>query len=166
MTSSRNRRRSRNKARDRTRLRKQHFSSGPRTGKTQRMVKAIEHAATAKEQKQIVLVTRHSALIEYLTGDVGINLDNVTLIKHATRRNVRGRDVIGNPPLFIASQARTVTNFSVRVPQELRGTGLTLEQIRRYIEEPETYIIQKIPTPKHIRDEITWESLRVGEDRD
>ena len=156
MGRTRNRNSSRSKY-----LRRKHYG-GRAAGRTEHLRQTLRAASHSKddgsnrkkEKKQIVVVSRHRALLDYLQEDAGIDFDNVELIHHASRKSVRGKDVIGNPPLYIAEQAKTVTNFSVRIPEDLRGTGLTLEQIRLYIQPPKSYIIQRIPIPQIILDEI------------
>lgn len=107
--------------------------------------------------KKIVVVSRHPALLQYLREDVGIEMDNsetIEVLEHTFPECIRGLDIIGNPPLFLASQARTVTTFSVHVPLNLRGKRLDIEQIRELVKAPTTYIVQKVPTPERVMKEM------------
>lgn len=90
-----------------------------------------------------VVVTRHSALVEFLqeTGVVG---ENVQVIEHATPEAITGKDVIGVLPLHLAALTNTVTAVAVNVPPEMRGQELTLEDMRKYASKPETYKVSKV----------------------
>ncbi len=77
------------------------------------------------------MVTRHPALVEYLT-ELGVVPAGTEVVTHATAEQVRGRHVFGVLPLHLAAEAASVTEVTLRVPAELRGVELTLEQVRQF----------------------------------
>lgn len=88
-----------------------------------------------------ILVTRHSALVEYFSN-MGITLDKV--ITHATAEDVTGNDVYGVLPLYLASLANTVTTVDMDLPAEMRGKELSLTDIETYFTGMSTYQVKKI----------------------
>lgn len=86
---------------------------------------------TAREADSPVVVTRHPALVEYLT-ELGVVPAGTEVVTHATAEQVRGRHVFGVLPLHLAAEARRVTEVPLHVPAELRGVELTLEQVRQF----------------------------------
>lgn len=86
---------------------------------------------TAQEADSPVVVTRHPALVEYLT-ELGVVPADTEVVTHATAEQVRGRHVFGVLPLHLAAEAASVTEVTLHVPAELRGVELTLEQVRQF----------------------------------
>lgn len=87
---------------------------------------------TAREaDSRPVVVTRHPALVEYLT-ELGVVPAGTEVVTHATAEQVRGRHVFGVLPLHLAAETASVTEVTLRVPAELRGVELTLEQVRQF----------------------------------
>lgn len=87
---------------------------------------------TAREaDSPVVVVTRHPALVEYLT-ELGVVPAGTEVVAHATAEQVRGRHVFGVLPLHLAAEAASVTEVPLNVPAELRGVELTLEQVRQF----------------------------------
>lgn len=91
---------------------------------------ASSYAAQEADSRPVV-VTRHSALVEYLT-ELGVVPTGAEVVTHATAEQVRGRHVFGVLPLHLAAEAASVTEVTLRVPAELRGVELTLEQVRQF----------------------------------
>jgi len=96
---------------------------------------------------ETIVVTRHEALVKYLR-EIGLIDENTPVIAHATPEQVRGKHVIGVLPLHLAALVAQVTEVPLRVPPELRGQELTLEQIRKYAGEPQTY---QVWTPQQMK---------------
>jgi hypothetical protein len=71
---------------------------------------------------QVVIVTRHKPLIQWLAAH-GITGE---VIEHATLDDVRGKDVFGILPLWLAAEANTVT--VIQMP------GISLEDRKRAID--------------------------------
>ena len=96
----------------------------------------------AREEAEVVVVTRHSGLVWYLI-EIGLISEGASVLSHATPDDVRGRHVIGVLPLRLAALAALVTEVPLDIPPELRGVELTLEQVRQYAGEPVTYIVDR-----------------------
>lgn len=90
-----------------------------------------------------VVVTRHPALVEYLR-EQGLVDENAQVVAHATVDDVRGRHVFGVLPLHLAANADCVTEVPLNLPQELRGTELSLEQVRQYAGTVTTYRVTRV----------------------
>lgn len=102
-------------------------------------------AAAAQETQAVrpVVVTRHPALVEYLT-ELGVVPAGTEVVTHATAEQVRGRHVFGVLPLHLAAEAASVTEVTLRVPAELRGVELTLEQVRQFAGPLTTYKVSRV----------------------
>ena len=98
---------------------------------------------TAREADSPVVVTRHPALVEYLT-ELGVVPAGTEVVAHATAEQVRGRHVFGVLPLHLAAEAASVTEVTLRVPAELRGVELTLEQVRQFAGPLTTYKVSRV----------------------
>lgn len=92
---------------------------------------ASRHTARETQDVRPVVVTRHPALVEYLT-ELGVVPAGTEVVTHATAEQVRGRHVFGVLPLHLAAEAASVTEVTLHVPAELRGVELTLEQVRQF----------------------------------
>jgi len=90
-----------------------------------------------------VIVTRHSALVQYLR-EQGIVDDSVRVIPHATAEDVRGKNVLGVLPHSLSCLTKTFTEIPLHLTPEMRGKELTLEDVRKVAGKPATYIVRKI----------------------
>jgi hypothetical protein len=94
-----------------------------------------------------LIVTRHSALVTYLR-EIFPELIDADVITHVTTDDqVEGRYVYGVLPLRLARLALTVTEVPLELPQSLRGTELSLEQVRQYAGAPVEYHVR---TPEEL----------------
>ena len=91
----------------------------------------------------MVIITRHLALVEYLR-ELGLADEDTPVFSHATPEEVRGRHVLGVLPLQLAVLAERITVVPLEVPRDLRGTELTLAQIREFAGEPVTYRVSRV----------------------
>lgn len=91
----------------------------------------------------IVVVTRHSALIEYMR-EIGLIAPDAQyeIFSHVTEEQIRDKVVYGVLPLHLAMHAKQVVEIPLQVPQELRGTELSLEQIREFAQPAVTYCVR------------------------
>ena len=87
-----------------------------------------------------LVVTRHTSLVEYL-GVIGLIDDSATVLSHATADDIRGRDVIGVLPHSLSCLTASFTEVPLRIPAEMRGVELTVDNITEYAESPVTYIV-------------------------
>jgi hypothetical protein len=85
---------------------------------------------------ETIIVTRHPALVEFLAREHGIS---GRVVAHATEADVAGKHVIGVLPLRLACLALTITEVPLNVPEDRRGTELTLEDLQNFAGEPVTY---------------------------
>jgi putative CRISPR-associated protein (TIGR02620 family) len=90
-----------------------------------------------------LIVTRHPALLQYLQ-EIGLATSEVEVVNHASEEIVRGRNVCGVLPHSLSSICETFTEVPLRLPPELRGQELTLEQLREYSGEPVTYRVRQL----------------------
>lgn len=89
---------------------------------------------------EIVVVTRHKALVEYLIERAVVEL-GVTVIEHATAEDIRGKHVYGVLPLHLAACAALVTEVPMNIPADMRGRELTLDEVRRFAGPARTYAV-------------------------
>lgn len=93
-----------------------------------------------------LVVTRHSALVEYLREE-GVIDETAEVITHASPEQVRGRHVIGVLPHHLSCEALSVTEVPLDLPAEIRGQELSVEQVRQYAGEPQTYVVIRCARP-------------------
>lgn len=96
---------------------------------------------TMKSMEKPVVVTRHQALVTFLT-ETGLVPNGTEVITHLTTpEQIRGRNVVGVIPLHLAVHAASVTEIPLAVPPELRGTELTVEQVRQFAGPARLYAV-------------------------
>lgn len=88
-----------------------------------------------------LVVTRHPGLVAYLK-EIGLAPEGVEVVAHATAENVAGRHVCGVLPHSLSCLCASFTEVPLALPAELRGTELTLEQVRQYAGAPVTYMVE------------------------
>ena len=103
---------------------------------------AASSEAAAPEEAPVV-VTRHPALVAYLT-ELGVVHTDAEVVTHATPEQVRGRVVFGVLPLHLAVEAASVTEVPLYIPAELRGVELTLAQVRQFAGPLTTYKVSRV----------------------
>ena len=90
-----------------------------------------------------LVITRHKALVVYLV-EKGLINPNCQVEAHASPDLVRGKKVIGVLPHSLSCLTETFTEIPLRLPQELRGKELILEDVRKYAGQPATYKVTKL----------------------
>ena len=90
-----------------------------------------------------IVITRHPALVRVMIED-GVIEDGVKVIPHASVDDVRGKHVYGVLPLAFAAEAAQVTVPDLRVPAEMRGKELTVEQVREYLHGWRTFTVKEV----------------------
>lgn len=93
-----------------------------------------------------LVVTRHPAMVQYLK-EIGIVTKNVEVVTHASEDLVTDRDVVGVLPHSLSCLTRTFTEVPLFVPAELRGTELTIDQIRTFCRPAVTYKVTAVSWP-------------------
>ena len=91
----------------------------------------------------VVVVTRHKALVQYLI-ETGVITADAPVIFHATPENVVGRDVIGILPMRLAALARSITEIEMHIPESYRGRELTIEEVRLLALGARRYVVTEI----------------------
>lgn len=107
--------------------------------------------------KNIVIVTRHKALVEFLINSGKINATD-SVIEHAKEADIKGKHVIGVLPLSLAAKALSVTEATLNIPFELRGKELTLEDVEKCFCGFKKYTVQEVPEPNYEQ----WDMLEEG----
>jgi hypothetical protein len=97
-----------------------------------------------------LIVTRHTALVEYLR-EMGLAGEDTEVLSHASPRNVACKHVCGVLPHSLSCLTKTFTEVPLALPPELRGVELTVQQVRQFAGEPVTY-----------RVVASWDDCDVG----
>jgi len=90
-----------------------------------------------------IVVTRHPALVAFLREE-GLVDDRTPVVTHATAETVAGKHVIGVLPYFLAAEAASFTEATLRLPPELRGQELTVDQVREHLAGLTTYRVEVV----------------------
>ena len=90
-----------------------------------------------------LIVTRHPGLAEYLK-ELGLISESCEVISHASPEAVTGRHVCGVLPHSLSCLCTSFTEVPLSLPPELRGTELTVDQVRQYASAPVTYRVTKV----------------------
>lgn len=90
-----------------------------------------------------VVVTRQPALVRYLR-ELGLIDETAVVLEYATVEDVFGNHVYGNLPMWLGSFAYMVTETPLDVPSELRGSKLSIEQVRQHAGKFSTYRISRV----------------------
>lgn len=88
-----------------------------------------------------LIVTRHSALIDYLK-ELGLADEATEVVVHATPDVIRGKHVCGVLPHSLSCLCESFTEVPLNLPVDLRGVELTLEQVREYSCPAVTYKVE------------------------
>lgn len=91
----------------------------------------------------IIVVTRHQALVDYLV-EIGLISHDTPVLSHVSADDVRGRHVIGVLPLHLAALADRVTEVPLALTPADRGKELALERIREIAGTPTTYVVRAV----------------------
>lgn len=90
-----------------------------------------------------LVVTRHKALYDWLMQNGFIDEDTPQLAK-ATIQDVKGKHVFGILPNWLACKTAKFTEVQLRLPAEMRGKELTIEDVEFYKVRPRTYEIREV----------------------
>jgi len=94
------------------------------------------------KKTDVVVVTRHSALVEWLKMQ-GLITGDEPVIEHATSQDVRGKHVVGVLPLHLAAEAESVTVVDLDIPPEKRGKELSVGGVDEYVRDVTTYVVRR-----------------------
>jgi len=89
-----------------------------------------------------LIVTRHQGLVD-LAKRMGLATDGCPVLAHASADDVRGKTVLGVLPLHLAAEARAVVSIDLDLPQHLRGTDLSAEEMLQYVKGVSVYRVTR-----------------------
>jgi len=90
-----------------------------------------------------LVVTRYSTLVEYLIK-IGLIDKNTKVITRVKIKDLQGKHVIGVLPYWLACHAEKFTEVRLKIPEDIRGQELSMEEIEFYSLEPKTYVIKEV----------------------
>lgn len=93
--------------------------------------------------KHVLVVTRHMSLVDYAM-EIGLIDSSAEVVSHVTAEIVKDRHVLGVLPHSMSCLTLSFTEIPLSLPAELRGTELTIEQLRQYAGQPVTYKVEKV----------------------
>ena len=101
----------------------------------------------SKEPEEVVVVTRHEALVQFLSEE-GVIPEGKPYVwkKHidpGENSKLVGKMVIGVLPMHLAALAREYVNVPLVIPPEMRGKELSIEEIRRFAKAAEHYEVRR-----------------------
>lgn len=88
-----------------------------------------------------IIVTRHEGLLNWLK-ERGICGDVISHVE--SPEQIRGKDVVGVLPLYLAAVAASVTTVEMDLPQEARGKDLTPEEMDSFGATLHRYVVQEL----------------------
>jgi len=112
--------------------------------------------------RETVVVTRHQGLVDFLISEDKISEDD-EVVEHASKEDVRGKNVIGVLPMYLAVEAHSITTVEINYPPEYRGEELNEEEVREYCEGMEEYFVysKNNPVPVKIQGDDPWVKVDV-----
>jgi len=103
----------------------------------------------------VVVVTRHTALVDWLRETGHIPAD-VTVIAHVDSvEQVAGKHVIGILPLSLAVHTAALTEVALQLPPAAYGREWTLDELRAGVQGVRQYQIRSWPAPHGGYDLVT-----------
>lgn len=90
-----------------------------------------------------LVVTRHSALVEYLR-EIGLANGQTQVVEHATPEMIAGKNVAGVLPHSLSCLTASFTEIPLSLTPEMRGKELDLATLRKIAGEPVTYVVKRV----------------------
>jgi len=90
-----------------------------------------------------IIVTRHPGLVAYLRS-IGVADEQTEVVPHATPSNVAGKHVCGVLPHSLSCLCASFAEVPLNLPADLRGSELSLEQVRQYAGKLVTYQVRRL----------------------
>ena len=90
-----------------------------------------------------LVITRHPSLLQYLE-ELGLVSKDAQVLSHADADTVTGKNVCGVLPHSLSCLCETFTEVPLNLPPGLRGTELSLDQLRQYAGNPVTYKVTRV----------------------
>ena len=92
-------------------------------------------------EKTYKIVTRHPALCKFLKEEYGIEGE---VLSHVSPDQIEGQNVIGVLPHSLSCLTESFTEVPLRLPPEMRGKELTVDDLRKYSSPMVTYKVTMI----------------------
>ena len=89
-----------------------------------------------------LVVTRHPGLVQYLL-EQGLIDSYTRVVSHATSEDVAGRHVCGVLPHSLSCLTLSFSEVPLKLPPDLRGKELALDQVREFAEPMVTYLCRQ-----------------------
>jgi len=90
-----------------------------------------------------IIITRHPAMVALLVKR-GLVDPSTPVLAHASASEVQGKHVFGVLPHSLSCLAASFTEIPLRIPAELRGKELSLDEMEAFAGEPVTYTVSKV----------------------
>jgi putative CRISPR-associated protein (TIGR02620 family) len=106
---------------------------------------------------EVVIVTRHAALVQVLAEDHGIT---GRVVPHATEADIVGKVVVGILPFSLAAKAAKVGTLVLDLPADLRGKELTAAEVRQYATNLEWFVVRTESQQQWLLDDSNHAGLQ------
>ena len=94
-----------------------------------------------------VIVTRHPALIELLKEMKNFDVSDAKVLTHIEDSSIiEGKIVCGVLPHSLSCLCDKFIEIPLKIPSDLRGKELSLDQMRQYGSNPVIYRVKLLPT--------------------
>lgn len=103
----------------------------------------------------VVVVTRHTALVDWLREAGHIPADAAVIAHVDSVEQIQGKHVIGILPLALAVHTAAVTEVALRLPPAAYGREWTLDELREGVQGVRQYQIRSWPAPRGGYDLLT-----------
>ena len=90
-----------------------------------------------------VVVTKHTAFAQLVRERGMVGADTPVLSK-VHKLDVADKDVLGTLPVHLAAEAKSITTIRFKIPPNLRGRELPLEELRKYAGEAHTFVCRDL----------------------
>ena len=90
-----------------------------------------------------IIVTRYPALAQAFV-DMGLCEPGTPVLRYASREDVRGKEVFGSVPVYIAEAAVSLTELPIVAGGDRESVMLDVDKIKRHSRSPVTYVVKTI----------------------
>jgi len=90
-----------------------------------------------------VIITRHPAMVALLLKR-GLVDASTPVLAHASPEEIKGKHVFGVLPHSLSCLTARFTEIPMRIPFEMRGKELTLDDMEEFAGKAVTYTVSKI----------------------
>jgi len=90
-----------------------------------------------------IIVTRHPSMVALLVKE-GLVDSSTPVLAHASAEEIRGKHVFGVLPHSLSCLTASFTEIPLRIPAEMRGKELSLDDLQKFAGEAVTYTVSKV----------------------